>query len=263
MIKINFIEPETEEWNQWKNDCDQESKSLTKNSKIKNLYKKRNIKDNIFFNKDGPFHGKCVYCERLLAMHDDMDHFRPKKGVTDKNNKKIEIIDESGNTIPHPGYYWLAYDWKNLLPACKDCNSLKKVNGKLIGKQNRFPVKGKHASCPEEIKAEKPLLINPVIQDPSEHLKMDTVTGNIIGLTEKGNMCIDIFGLNDRDVLLEGRKKAMYIAKARWNELYKSPKKAISRIKQIKKVQSEYSFAGQTLLEEIYKSKKPDSIELS
>ena len=60
------------------------------------------------------FHGKCAYCETYYAQNQPMDveHFRPKGAVAE---------DED-----HPGYWWLAMKWDNLLPSCTDCNRKRK-----------------------------------------------------------------------------------------------------------------------------------------
>ena len=48
-------------------------------------------------------HGKCCYCERRRDTNAeaDIEHFRPKLEVTENSE--------------HPGYWWLAYEWNNLL----------------------------------------------------------------------------------------------------------------------------------------------------
>ena len=53
---------------------------------------------------------KCCYCERKrdLKREPDIEHFRPKAKVTED--------------AEHPGYWWLAYDWKNLFFSCRTCN---------------------------------------------------------------------------------------------------------------------------------------------
>jgi len=63
--------------------------------------------------------GKCCYCERKREpkREPDIDHFRPKGGVTEDPE--------------HPGYWWLAYEWSNLYFSCKPCNE--------NAKKNRFP----------------------------------------------------------------------------------------------------------------------------
>src|SRR5215213_1418661 len=69
------------------------------------------------------FKGKCAYCDSQITVTSfgDAEHFRPKGRVTIKKNGKEEIVMVNGE--PHPGYYWLAYDWRNLFPACQRCNS--------------------------------------------------------------------------------------------------------------------------------------------
>jgi hypothetical protein len=40
--------------------------------------------------------------------------------------KDVEVEDEFGYKIKHPGYFWLAYDWKNLMPSCKVATAARK-----------------------------------------------------------------------------------------------------------------------------------------
>src|SRR6478609_10488621 len=49
------------------------------------------------------FYGKCAYCEVkiVVASVPDIELFRPKGGVTERPE--------------HPGYWWLASDWDNML----------------------------------------------------------------------------------------------------------------------------------------------------
>lgn len=81
------------------------------------------------------FHRKCAYCESpLTEVGWDIEHFRPKKKVSDRTG--------------HPGYYWLAYTWTNLYPSCGPCNKRLKDKstweepgrGKTAGKANQFPL---------------------------------------------------------------------------------------------------------------------------
>ncbi len=70
----------------------------------------------------------------------------------------------------------------------------------------KFPVKGKHACNPGEEANEEPLLINPVVENPEEYLEIDNLgilhTKNN---NERGQTCIDVFGLNDRPSLIDER----------------------------------------------------------
>ncbi len=118
------------------------------------------------------FRGRCAYCEvnESVSGFGDAEHYRPKRAVVapDAEDKlKILVVDGS----PHPGYAWLAYDWQNLIPACSKCNTYK---------GNQFPVEGKHVLRPkegstttEELNAcEKPLLLHPYFDDPSDHMEV-------------------------------------------------------------------------------------------
>ncbi len=87
-------------------------------------------------------HKKCCYCERKrdLKRESDVEHFRPKAGVTEEK--------------AHPGYWWLAYEWTNYLFSCKACNQ--------EYKKNHFPLlpNGRRAFKEEDdLSDEKPVLI--------------------------------------------------------------------------------------------------------
>ncbi len=89
------------------------------------------------------FPNKCAYCETpLTGDFGASEHYRPKGAVTPKQGETGTTADsttedEDGKNIPHPGYFWLAYHWKNLVPSCDKCNSGQ-------GKQNQFPVKSRY-----------------------------------------------------------------------------------------------------------------------
>lgn len=122
--------------------------------------------------------GKCAYCEGLIAGVGarEVEHYRPKGGVKEDAN--------------HPGYWWLAHDWENLLPTCILCNQSRRHHivtpemsreevEKLVftrastshGKANQFAIAGERATCPDcDIEDEDPLLINPCEQNPREEI---------------------------------------------------------------------------------------------
>jgi len=229
MIKIDFKEPDTDEWRAWRAECETEQNAHNqaiqagKPSKVKpEVYKgvKYNIKSDVYMSPRGQFSGKCTYCESFIAADQpgDIDHFRPKGRVTDSEGNPIAITTKDGE-IPHPGYYWLVYDWRNLLPSCIDCNrpSKGKSGGKRIGKWDQFPVAGFRATRPTEETQEDPLLINPVSEIPENHLQLDeTGVFSPRNKSPKGQACIDVFGLNVREALVEGRKKAYEDTKAKF-----------------------------------------------
>jgi hypothetical protein len=128
------------------------------------------------------FEGKCAYCEGEGGHVESgqVEHYRPKRGVYDDPE--------------HPGYYWLAYDVGNLLPACERCNT-------AGAKMNHFPVQsGTRASTPEAVARERPLLLNPYFDtQPLDHLKF-LKTGRVVGRTDRGERSIDIYRLKRREV---------------------------------------------------------------
>lgn len=216
MISITFNTPRTAAWKKWRKKCATEQAILNgvyASGKIGTvsgtLY--REMK-NLYFSLDGPFHGKCVYCETLIVANHpgDLDHFRPKGRVTDSTGL-VKIKDSRGRNIKHPGYYWLAYDYRNLLPSCEDCNRPNKgrSGGLLIGKWDSFPVKGFRAIKPRDEKKESPLLINPTEKgvDVNKHLTINE-KGVVEHWTLEGKACCDILGLNLREALIRERMDA-------------------------------------------------------
>ncbi|WP_337922149.1 HNH endonuclease [Vibrio cholerae] len=86
--------------------------------------------------------------------------------------------------LPKSIYPEVALDRKNLVLACRDCNAIK---------SNKFPVD-------EEGNG---LLLNPNVDDLSEHIQQSK-NGLLKGLTERGNIMIDVLNLN-RASLVEQR----------------------------------------------------------
>ncbi len=230
MRKIEQEPLDTPKWRRWCRDCRADTVAVTdavergeKPSFKQKLYRRKSIKEEWFFSGSAPFYGKCAYCETNIIAYQrgDVEHFRPKGAVADENDHPVVLLDEDGEIVRdingqpklHPGYYWLAYDWRNLLPACSLCNQSSTVDGEKIGKHNRFPVVGRHAQQPEALELEKPLLINPGSGDPQDdprsHLGIDTDTGLALWKTDRGFMCIEIFGLNRREPLVQDRKRAV------------------------------------------------------
>ena len=106
------------------------------------------------------FHNKCAYCETSSPQYwPDGEHYRPKgrvdaeqPGVTGLT--PVQVSDHSGTPIQHPGYFWLAYDWRNLIPGCRNCNSGLGAPGKM----NQFPVKKQYVFLTHLTPAEKQAL---------------------------------------------------------------------------------------------------------
>lgn len=174
------------------------------------------------------FRGKCAYCETSYAANSpvDVEHFRPKGAPAE---------DPS-----HPGYWWLAMEWTNLLPSCIDCNrrreqlimddsaslsalwqsshEARRRATELAGKGRSFPVAGTRAR-PEDrsLEGEGHLLLDPSRDDPSEHLDFKVVGRGAISLavpvggagpSRRGAVTIQAFGLN-RLALVQERTRVI------------------------------------------------------
>jgi hypothetical protein len=218
--RIVINEPGDDAWQKWRALCDTEQLKLNQAASagqpvaiVPDIYKgkKFDIRNRFFFCLRLPFCGKCAYCEQTIYgdQHGDVEHFRPKDAVTDRSNRKV-YVSVNGKEALHPGYYWLAYNWRNLLPSCSLCNTLSRRSegSRLIGKGTRFPVEGKHAENPGDEVKEKPLLILPTEEDPGDHLEM-TSTGVLRGKGRKGLTTIEILGLNERG--LPDARRQMYL----------------------------------------------------
>jgi hypothetical protein len=190
------------------------------------------------------FYGKCAYCEiKLPRTSFDAEHYRPKSEVTvrDPVTKKlvpVETKDGSGTVTKHPGYFWLAYDRRNLLPSCEACNRRR-------GKLTQFPVAqasghvflhkleesevqqlspppiasrrwpGWYYLAPESLdEFESPLLLHPLRDDPAKALRFGE-WGYVTPVDQSpvGKASIEVYDLEAEDLRL-ARQREQEIA---WN----------------------------------------------
>ncbi len=120
------------------------------------------------------FREKCAYCETRFHRPADVDHFRPKGPVEGVTRSRSD-----GTIEKHPGYYWLAYSWDNLYPACPGCHQ-KRIDPDhpqlgAQGKGSRFPLLDESTRVwgPEgELQNERRALLDPCQEQPEEHLQM-------------------------------------------------------------------------------------------
>lgn len=140
-------------------------------------------------------HDKCAYCESRVTTTSfgDVEHFRPKGGVR----------QAEGSPLEQPGYYWLAYEWSNLLVACEKCNrALKKCIFPLSNPARR-------ARSPEEPLAEEDaLLIDPSSCDPELHITFDREVPKPLDGSLRGAKTIEVLGL-DHERLNEPRRNLL------------------------------------------------------
>ena len=103
------------------------------------------------------FGAKCWYTEsENPGTDDDIDHFRPKGRVAECRE--------------HGGYWWEAFNWRNLRLSCHRANRLRgnPETGRTQGKGDHFPVVAEEERwmTPEEPCLERPILLDPT--DPAD-----------------------------------------------------------------------------------------------
>jgi uncharacterized protein (TIGR02646 family) len=117
------------------------------------LYGHPDIKEQLIAAQDA----KCCFCEAKVihTCPGDVEHFRPKRGFSQSADRAIQ----------KPGYYWLTYNWDNLLFCCIQCNRRDKAN--------LFPLQDEasRATSPaDDLTAEQPLFIHPVQDNPADYI---------------------------------------------------------------------------------------------
>jgi hypothetical protein len=219
------------QWESWKDQREQWKKNQTPDETPKPFPGfKPKLDDDVWkgfrdWLLENVFHNKCAYCETSFAgFIGDAEHFRPKGEVSvpleDGGSQVVTVVDEDNNEIAHPGYFWLAYRWQNLLPSCHLCN-------RYGGKKTLFPVEGSHIAVmpltideidqliykmrkskraddifflePRDLDArERPLLLHPYYDNPEEELYFE-VGGKAAAWADckKGAMSIRVYDLNE------------------------------------------------------------------
>jgi hypothetical protein len=152
---------------------------------------------------DNVFHGKCAYCEVAISggFFGEGEHYRPKgKVAVLKSGKKTAV---TVGAAVHPGYFWLVYEWKNLVPARQECNNRKSD----LFSTAQVHVGVPSPSCEQLDLQEEPLLLHPYRDDPRKYLVFG-INGVIAAIDDNaiGVNTIRVFGL-DRERLAERRKK--------------------------------------------------------
>jgi len=194
VIRVPFVEPADPLWVRWKARAEAAQDAHGPGAEVKDGII-QGIRDWLL----KAYSGKCAYCELTIAGHSvRVDHFRPKKGVKRRDGVEVALRSKAG---PHPGYHWLAYDWRNFLPSCERCN---------LSKSNHFHTRDEWwAERSEELGTEKPLLVNPSAEDPGGLLmfKKDGFVYPGAPGDARARYVIDILKLN-REELREARAEA-------------------------------------------------------
>jgi uncharacterized protein (TIGR02646 family) len=137
-------------------------------------------------------HFKCCYCETKFNFTRDLEveHFRPKRYSRQSPNSRI---------IPLV-YFWLAYDWDNLLLSCAACNR--------DHKKNLFPLEDEaNRASPRtrNIENEEPIFINPSKEDPREHIRFVDEVPIPYASSTRGQITIEYLGLLTNHILINKR----------------------------------------------------------
>lgn len=156
------------------------------------IYKAKAVKDALLTAQ----HSKCAFCESYFTQtgYGDIEHFRPMGGYKQLASEK---------NLKYPGYYWLAYEWSNLFYSCQLCNQR--------FKKNLFPLRDNRSRAhPQrrDISKEKPLLIDPAAQNPSDYIGFRGERAFAKKGCREGVTTIEALGLN-REELAENRRKRL------------------------------------------------------
>ena len=138
-------------------------------------------------------HSKCAFCEAkpLHVSDGDVEHFRPKAAVR----------QSGADPLQRPGYYWLAYEWENLLFACERCNRRHKRNLFPLFEPSRRATSHRAA-----IAGEAAIFVDPSAKDPEQYITYREHVPVAIDGNPRGAQTIDALGL-DRSELNADREK--------------------------------------------------------
>jgi uncharacterized protein (TIGR02646 family) len=147
------------------------------------------------------YNRKCAFCElKPLGSPPQVEHYRPKDKV---------------NGIVHTGYYWLAYEWSNLLLICATCNSTKGNHFPIVNVASRVMAPtmvgltvdlNANQLTNHPLALEGAVLINPEFDTPMRHLAF-APDGKLLFLDMRGSISITRYNLNRDELYSDGRKK--------------------------------------------------------
>jgi hypothetical protein len=224
------------------------------------------------------FYQKCAYCEREISgYYGDAEHYRPKGAVKRKTQAGSfeqvhgEVLDPRQDRIvtkSHPGYFWLAYDWRNLVPSCVYCNSGEGKNERFDAQHYFVMVKcdqaevdalppsqkprqskkwpGYYYLTPAGLDArESPLLLNPLNasgeRDPRKHIRFGS-RGTVAAVDESmlGRTSIETFQLQSEKLRI-ARQKAQEEFRSKYYDAMRKFDPSNPRQSEAWKVLEEYS----------------------
>lgn len=144
-------------------------------------------------------HNKCCFCEAYVPhiSSGDVEHYRPKAGFRQREEDELE----------RPGYYWLAYDWENLLFCCEICNRRHKRNFFPLADPER-----RARNHNDSITQESPLFVNPTAEDPAQFISFREEVPFPVAGHPRGAVTISALGL-DRVELNDDRLRHLSVTR--------------------------------------------------
>lgn len=161
------------------------------------------------------FGGKCAFCEQQLSVDQQkLTFFRPLK-------QALQKPERNGGVAAAHYYAWLIGDWSNLYLTCEICRN--KHGAEFPTYAERAKPELNHlarANAQPYFIAEQPLLIDPCVEAPAQHIAF-TERGLAIPREGSpiGQKTIEIFYLN-RPSLQEMRAATAHQFKTRWLAAY-------------------------------------------
>lgn len=144
------------------------AKDIENFKKIQSKYSAISVKNAL----EKAFSGKCAYCESIIGIVSTghIEHYRPK--------------------VRYPS---LSFEWTNLLLSCPKCNSKTYKGTKFPKAQDGGPI------------------LNPCSDNPEDHIEFiydrNLQLALAKGKTKRGEITIELFGLNNRTELLSARSR--------------------------------------------------------
>lgn len=181
-----------EDWDGGAEDALSEARKASKKDRAGVIDKKSTIWRNLKADLMGLSDQKCWYCEtKDLGADNAVDHYRPK------NRVRLTTGEYA------PGYWWLAFDWRNYRFSCQYCNSKRTTAETSGGKHDYFPIlKEKNRGAPEaktnQLDAEQPLLL-----DPTKPADIRLIT------FEKDGSAVPTYGKKKNEFLYQRAKQSI------------------------------------------------------
>ena len=146
-------------------------------------------------------HHKCCFCESKFTdtSYGDVEHFRPKAAYKRAGQR----------AYVYPGYYWLAYDWNNLMFSCEKCNRTHKRNEFPLNDESTRKLSHNHVNL---LADEARLLIDPTIEDPSDFIVFKQEVPVPLNGSPKGRKTIEVLRLDRMNDARQEHLKALRLA---------------------------------------------------